>query len=184
VADLNQKFDKLIGLMSQLLDMESEEAAREGGDEAPEQQMQEEETGIEEIPEKIEDPAEGEIPGVEDEEEKIGKKPGSVAFQLESLEKKISGIKKELKNMYKPHRMANPNGSILEKSTVQKYQDKPISVQKVAREASDAWKETSQHPNGSVATKFQAMWPNQEKFVDNVVKMEEIDPGYFKRMTM
>ena len=187
MAAIHQKLDGVIDALQELISMEAQEAQSKGTEQEPaeEQQMQDEEAGIEEVPEKIEDPDDSEIPEApgDDEEKKIGKRPGSVAYQLSQIRKELSNLKRG--KSYNAHPMSKMTGfSGKTNNFLAKFQDKPTSIKQVANEAMQAWQETSSHPNANVSKRFQAVWPDKEKFVDYIVKMEEIDPGHFKKMTM
>ena len=184
MAAIHQKLDGVIDALKELISMEAQEAQSKGTEQEPEQ-MQDEEAGIEEVPEKIEDPDDSEIPEAQgdEEEKKIGKRPGSVAYQLSQIRKELDSLKKN--KTYSSHPMSKMTGfSDKTNSFLAKFQDKPTSIKQVANEAMQAWQETSNHPNANVSKRFQAVWPDKEKFVDYIVKMEEIDPGHFKKMTM
>jgi len=121
----------------------------------------------------------------EPEPEPVGKKPGSVAMQLNSLRKEIDNLKKQ-KFQVEPHRASAFAGTfkaVDRSSILSKFQANNAQF-KLAKEALQTWQETTNHTHKATAQKFQAIWPDAKKFVEFVVEQEEIVPGSFKRMTM
>lgn len=68
------------------------------------------------------------------------------------------------------------------KPILEKYQKADSDCAGIAKEALQNYIDTCNHPDRKYAEKFQAQWPDAEKFVAHCVENEKLSPGYIKKM--
>lgn len=68
-------------------------------------------------------------------------------------------------------------------SIIEKYQKSDPDCVPYAKEALQNYFDTCNHPDRKYVERFQAQWPDPEKFVAHCVENEKLSPGYIKKFT-